>query len=302
MCNNLFTKEILVYFILILLSSLCICITSHAEVYDCFPFFNELELLKVRLAELDNYVDYFVLVESIETQRGDFKPLYFQENRHLFEKYLHKIIHVIVEQSLTTNSIVDHFGRSWDRENFQRECITRGLQDCDDLDIILISDLDEIPLPECIERVKPLLYRNKYRQVKTAPYSVAFDMPLFIFQLNRTSSILGGRWVGTVATLYRNVKKKGIQLFRDRRHSFFRVKNGGWHFTWMGGKEKIRQKLLSVVEGIEREEVDIISDEELELWMQSNPFIPIDSAYPNDFPRYIRNNIDYFRSIGFIAE
>lgn len=85
------------------------------------------------IAELDNHVDYFVLVESIETHRGDLKSLYFQENRHLFEKYLHRIIHVVVEKRLTANAIVDHCGRSWDRENFQRECIIRGLQRCNDL-------------------------------------------------------------------------------------------------------------------------------------------------------------------------
>ena len=65
----------------------------QGKVYDCFPFFNEMELLKMRLEELDGVIDHFVLVESIETQRGALKPLYFKENRHLFERYLPKIIH-----------------------------------------------------------------------------------------------------------------------------------------------------------------------------------------------------------------
>lgn len=53
----------------------------NAKVYDCFPFFNEFELLKIRFDELNDVVDYFVLVESVETQRGNPKPLHFQEKK-----------------------------------------------------------------------------------------------------------------------------------------------------------------------------------------------------------------------------
>lgn len=134
------------------------------------------------------------------------------------------------------------------------------------------------------------------------PYSVTLGMPLFVYQLNRTTPVLEGHWVGTVATLYKNVKKKGVQFFRNQRYNFFKIENGGWLFTWMGGKDKVRQKLLSVVEGREKEEVDKLSDEEIESRIPLSHAIPIDSPYPNDFPKYILDNMDYFKSIGFIAE
>ena len=87
-------NKVFVYLFIFLILPFCV----HAKVYDCFSFFNELELLKMRFEELDDSVDYFVLVESIETQRGDIKPLYFKDNKHLFEKYLPKVIHVTVEE------------------------------------------------------------------------------------------------------------------------------------------------------------------------------------------------------------
>lgn len=290
-------------YIIMLFSCLCLCTITWAKVYDCFTFFNELNLLAVRLAELNNHVDYFVLVESVETQRGDLKPLYFQENKHLFEEYLHKIIHVVVKDRIKTNNELDHRGFAWDREHFQRECISRGLQQCSDSDIILVSDLDEIPRAECIKTIKQQLCGDRYNRNTRPLQGIAFGMSLYMFQLNRKANIYGGKWTGTVATLYKNIKKKGVQHFRNNRCSFAVKPNAGWHFTWMGGKDMIKQKFLSVVEGRSREEVDRLSDEEIEnLIEQNSVIIPIEGIFPNDFPKYIKENVEYFSSIGFIAE
>ena len=65
-------------------------------IYDCFIFFNELDLLEIRLSELYNYVDYFVIVEANKTFKGKSKPFYFEENKQKYKKYLDKIIHVKV--------------------------------------------------------------------------------------------------------------------------------------------------------------------------------------------------------------
>lgn len=134
-----------------------------AKIYDCFPFFNELELLQIRLGELNDTVDYFVLVESIETQRGTPKKLFFEENKHLFAPYLHKIIHVAVRENHPEFSM-------WEREHFQRNCIARGLKNCKDKDIILISDLDEIPKKNCIHRAKKMLREQDDK-------AITFKMP-----------------------------------------------------------------------------------------------------------------------------
>lgn len=289
---------------------LCLFLTTclHAKVYDCFLFFNEIELLKMRLEELNDVVDHFVLVESIETQRGDLKPLYFQQNQHLFEKYLPKIIHVIVDERHPKMGF-------WERENFQRNCITRGLNNCDHSDLILISDLDEIPRIEPIKQLSQTLFKVSHKLIKKGKNRTfkkkkkkqtkeekmfylkaarAFEMPLYFYHLNRCSSN-PSPWVGTVATTYEVLKKFSPQHFREYRWKFPKLLNAGWHFSWMGGKEKIRTKLCSVVEGNPNGES--LSDEELDNWINCYPVIAIDET----FPRYVQEHQEYLKSIGFIA-
>ncbi|MGC1878720.1 MAG: hypothetical protein WA347_02740 [Rhabdochlamydiaceae bacterium] len=304
--------RILAYLILFVTTTI-----AHAKVYDCFMFFNEIELLKMRLEELDEVVDYFVLVESIETQRGDLKPLYFTENRQLFEKYLRKIIHVVVDERHPEMDL-------WARENYQRNCIARGLQNCDPSDMIIISDLDEIPRRELIKLLSKELPKRgerllqagkdkkfkKHNKKKLGPSkaekifylngSKAFEMPIYFFQLNRQTpngeTWEGGPWVGPVATTYGILTKFGPQHFRDYRWRFPRVYNSGWHFTWMGGRDKIRKKICSVVEGDPNGES--VPDEEIDRWINGHPVVPIDES----FPIYVQKNLDYLRSIGFIAD
>lgn len=113
------------------------------KIYDCFQFFNELDLLEIRLNVLNDHVDYFVLTESTVTFSGLNKPLYYQENKDRFEKFNDKIIHVVVEDTPD--------GNPFERDVFQKNAIIRGLQDCEDDNIILTSDLDEIPDPEIVD-------------------------------------------------------------------------------------------------------------------------------------------------------
>lgn len=283
----------------------------HAKIYDCFQFFNELELLKMRLEELNDSVDYFVLVESVETQRGTPKPLYFKENKHLYEKYLHKIIHIVVDERHPEMSM-------WEREHFQRNCILRGLKKCDPSDVIIISDLDEIPRPSALAALKPFLasstlpsmaippnfkkpkqrknYENKYSRLG----AFALQMDNYYYQLNRQTPNGeiwdGGLWYGTIVTTYEKLASKTPQYFRNLRNKLPRIHKGGWHFTWMGGRDKVRQKLVSVVEG--RENGHLVSDVEIDQWLEKHPPVPIDDS----FPQYVQKNEAYLKSIGFIAD
>ena len=107
------------------------------KIYDCFPFFNELEILEIKLNELYDHVDHFVLVECTETFSGKPKPLYFAENKQRFSRFLDKIIHIVVMEHFPTDI-------PWDRELYQKDQIMQGLTNCHDEDIIIIEDLDEI--------------------------------------------------------------------------------------------------------------------------------------------------------------
>src|SRR3972149_9714059 len=94
------------------------------KIYDCFTFFNELEILNIRLNELYNSVDHFVIVESTKTSDGKSKPLYYENNKNLFSKFSNKIIHIVVNNFEDKNI-----------EKAQKNAILKGLIDANDNDI-----------------------------------------------------------------------------------------------------------------------------------------------------------------------
>ena len=112
-------------------------------IYDCFTFFNELDLLEIRLNVLNDVVDRFVLVEATKTHSGKDKPLYFNDNKERYKAFQHKVIHVIVDD-------YPPFVTAWTYENHQRNAILRGLTQANPDDAIMISDLDEIPRPDLV--------------------------------------------------------------------------------------------------------------------------------------------------------
>jgi beta-1,4-mannosyl-glycoprotein beta-1,4-N-acetylglucosaminyltransferase len=181
-------------------------------IYDCFPFFNELDLLEIRLNTLCDVVDKFVIVESAKTHRGNDKPLYFQTNKERFANFLDKIIYV---QCVFPPEVKS----SWGRENYQRNKIADGLYDAKDDDYIILSDLDEIPSVQAIEYAK-----------KTPRTVSVFDQRLFFYFLNCENK--NNKWCGTVMYPYLLFKNGPVQsarkiaimmnaLLHDRRFPYF---------------------------------------------------------------------------------
>jgi len=260
--------------------------SSIAKVYDCFPFFNECDILEVRLNELDSVVDYFVLVEATKTfQNGD-KPLYFKENMERFKEFLPKIIHIVVDDMPS--------GVSWDREFYQCNCIKRGLTNCAPDDVILWGDLDEIPRAEKVKEYAPIVQKHL-----GAIYF--FRQPMFNFYLNMKANNPGGiGWVGTGISSYAYMKDIGRFEYREViRHGSQRIDNGGWHFTWLGGFEKIVLKKESFSHSDwhtpEQKSVRYI-------FQRVAPFFDDIMPIDNTFPKYIQDHVDYFTKIGFIAK
>jgi len=125
------------------------------KIIDCFTFFNELDLLKFRLAELYDKVDHFILIESTKTFTGQVKPLYYSLNKDEFEKWNDKIIHVVVTDmpiNLPQYKIDELVALpeirniNWVREHHQRRSVVKGLNrlNLNFDDVIIMSDLDEI--------------------------------------------------------------------------------------------------------------------------------------------------------------
>ena len=90
-------------------------------------------------------MDKFVISEATETFSGLQKPLYYEENKDMFKEFEDKIIHIVVDDTPQGDT---HY-----RDTFQKNAVTRGLKDCKDDDIIIFSDLDEIPNPDKISEI-----------------------------------------------------------------------------------------------------------------------------------------------------
>ena len=107
-------------------------------VYDCFPFFNELDILKVRLNVLSDVVDRFIIEESTVTFSGQPKELCFEQNKEMFAEFLDRITYIVVDDSPV--EALTH-----ERDYFQKNKLIQGLKDAKEDDVIIFGDLDEIP-------------------------------------------------------------------------------------------------------------------------------------------------------------
>lgn len=223
---------------------------KFSKVYDCFMFSHELDLLNLRLHELYDYVDYFVIVESSETHSGLPKPLYFRENQHLFEKFSDKIINVAIEGFPTPPSDQNP---NWFRENFQRNQILTVLQSLDmkDDDCVMLSDVDELP-----DRNSVMNVRHHVRRLQV----ITFRQRWFTWNFELEDP---QEWPGTQVMLWSDFKKTTPQKIRNGRYNVGVVSNEvrGWHLSWFGDNNSVHEKLKSFA----HQEIGPKTDEEIEL-------------------------------------
>lgn len=235
-------------------------------VYDCFIFFNELDLLEIRLNELDGVVDKFVIVEADRTFQNQPKPFIFEQNSERFAKYLDKIIHVKLTKYPLFIPVINPFS-PWKLEFYQRNSILKGLKGCNPNDIVLISDIDEIPrasvLKEYLDKGVDRIYG-----LKMDMFMYFFNHKLIYDKESRMTKeeSKNGIWFGTAMMPYRLLKQTPVRIRKTlmrtlrRKQVYDIIPNAGWHFTFMGGFNKIKQKL----EAFSHTEynLDTIKDEE----------------------------------------
>ena len=233
------------------------------RVYDCFTFYNEFELLELRLKALWNIVDCFVIVEADKTHTNKPKPFYFWERQEDFKEFFPKIRHLPVEMNITYKGTGD-----WSIENAQRNAIMYGLEDAAPDDFIFISDADEIPAPDVLKQIydsqTPLIveYRlppltgRKEKALKCValtkaaevleeyPLAMAQDLHCYYFDW-----ISKFTWQGTILTKRKNLTTP--QELRNLRNLLPRIADGGWHFSYMGGVDNVINKMTSIVDGNE---------------------------------------------------
>jgi beta-1,4-mannosyl-glycoprotein beta-1,4-N-acetylglucosaminyltransferase len=182
---------------------------------DAFMFYNELDILELRLEVLDRYVDRFVLVESEVTHVGGPKELHFENNKERFAKWLPKITHVIM-----TAAEAPKDENPWAREKFQRHCILKGLDDVPNDAIVMISDVDEIP------DMSKVRYENLEH--------VITSVHMWMFEYSLDYLFTGEPWFGTVLTNCELLKCMGPNALRDHRWHFPCFKYAGWHLSSFG--------------------------------------------------------------------
>jgi len=266
------------------------------KVIDCFPFFNELDILEIRLEELYEVVDFFVLVEASKSQSMMDKPFYFDENKVRYEKYLDKIIHIKVTE-------YPEFTHSWAMENFQRDLITLGLKKINEMnelnneDTIIVSDLDEV------------ISKNSINNIVKNNFNIGVvELDFFVYFMNFKAN---RKWKGPVFCKIKNFIGKSPQTLRNIKDGLPVLKTekcSGWHFGWMGGFEKMYYKLFSCIEPLDKSKIPSYDDyvNIMNQSIKNKKFFNIDynpnsesfkivSSTEQEYPEYLKLNQQKFK-------
>ena len=205
-------------------------------VYDCIPFFNELDILKLRMQIMAPYVDFFVIEEASVTFSGEAKPMIFAGNRQLFAEFEDKIRYVAVEDS-PMEGVTTH-----ERDKYQKNQLIRAMGDCRPEDIIIFSDVDEIPKPETLVHVIEHFEAGKIYHLAQRMFYCFLNMEEVSGNLlsitGEFPNVEKRQWLGTKICSFADIPEEGIVFLRevpptDKRS--VRVPEGGWHFGYMGG-------------------------------------------------------------------
>ncbi len=226
------------------------------KLYDCFMFYDEKLLLEIRLNILNKFVDKFVISEAKYLHNGKPKKLNFNIND--FSEFRNKIEYIIVEnqpggikysdsknnsENIENNKILN----SLKRENYQREMLANGLNDLNDDDVVIISDVDEIPN---LKNFKINELKDDIAIFKQQMFYYKFDLYYKDFQWFGSKAIKKKHFISP--QWLRNVKSKKYAnwridtFFSNKKYSNIKfIENGGWHFTCVKKPEKVHEKLLS---------------------------------------------------------
>ena len=291
------------------------------KIFDCFMYFDEEIVLDLRLNILNEYVDYFVVVESLFTHKGDKRDLKFNHNK--FSKFKKKIIYLVYDEQpkgieeINENDNEGEKSRKYilnanHRENGQRNFISRGLDKAKNEDLILISDVDEIPNLENIN----------FNEINEK--LILFKQDMFYYKFNLKLPEL--EWSGTKACKKKDfINPQWLRNIKDKRYSLFRldlffsktkyanlrfIQNGGWHFSNIKTAKEIEYKLKSYLHHREFD-VNPMSLDEIDNIIENKQAIydlTVDKSvnkigngnklqnYPmSKLPRYLQNNLEKFQ-------
>ena len=201
------------------------------RVFDAFQFFNELDILEIRLHELDPVVFKFILVEATRTHSNEAKPLVYDMNRERFSAFKDKIIHIIVED-------LPQDGDPWVLENFQRNAIMRGLTEAHPNDLVVIADVDEIPSSFILDAVRscdgPTSPTWLYSRFFNFKFNWEFQGLWKHPQVVRMAQLMPGL---DEAVTPQQVRMGAMRPYHTK------IENAGWHCSFFSDAEGVMQKV-----------------------------------------------------------
>lgn len=281
------------------------------SVFDCFSFFNEFDLLDIRLSELDEIVDYFIICESSYNYMGKSKNLFFQENSKHYKKYAHKIIHIPV---LSFPEDLDQFKR----DAYQREQMMSVIQRAQPDDLIIHTDIDEIPTLDAIRAAKEFngityfsmnMYQYYLNMLERKgwwhPYAIQKKHIDYLKNINEQKNITSTDWSYYLFSYMR------YNLLHDAQELSIPAQireESGWHFTNMGGLDALEKKFHAYAHSDDpwpnlmkdrnrlKQQIDIGA--RIFRFDEMAEYVPVD----NTFPKYILENIEYFQDKGYIKD
>lgn len=211
-------------------------------IYDIFTFNNELDMLELRLNLLNEYVDYFVIVEANEKFSGEPKPLNYLLNKDRFKSFHHKIIHRVISDTpksfddlncnqtvlkiASESSNVTREHPCWLKEFYQKELIKDALIHLQDDDVCYVSDVDEI-----------WNYNDRFEIDQNSIYKFNIEL-CYIEYLNVRTNENWTYFTGPIVTRYRNIKNACLNHLRTygKMKDVYQYRpDGGWHFNALGG-------------------------------------------------------------------
>ena len=242
------------------------------NIFDCFMYFDEEQILELRLNVLDEKVDFFVIVESIYNHKGDKRDLLFNKNKFL--KFSKKIIYLVYEEIPNNVELINenddkkekdrkYIMNAVYRENAQRNLISEGIKNANKDDLIMISDVDEIPKLESLD----------LKSIKNEIF--IFKQHMFHYKYNLV--LPNFKWTGTKAIKKKNlISPQWLRNIKDKKYPYYRIDiifskkkytnlkiidDGGWHFTNIKTPKMIRHKFKSYLHHFEFDQTNLVESD-----------------------------------------
>ncbi len=263
-------------------------------IYDCFQFFNEEHILDLRFNILNEFVDHFIIVESTTDHQGNIKKLNFDSKK--FKRFSNKINYIVVDD---TEDVIKkpHFGGESLVEQHQRNSIMRGLKNARDDDLIILSDVDEIP---DLNKIDKFNKKNKY---------AVFSQRMFNYKINLLNET-ENNWHGSKICLKKNLKSpQWLRNLKFKKYPFWRIdkprnlqiiENGGWHFAYLQSPENISKKIKSFAHGefnksdfSNQKNIQEKIEKEQDIFNRNIKYRKVE--IDRSFPKYIYENKDKFK-------